>query len=81
MVGDKRNFDRARILDFYADPKMDGLAVSLIYEDGIFIRGATRGDGGVGEDVTHNLRTIEAIPLTLRKLFKGRLEVRGEVVT
>ena len=65
--------------DFYADPKMDGLAVSLIYEDGIFIRGATRGDGRVGEDVTHNLRTIEAIPLTLRKLFKGRLEVRGEV--
>ncbi len=65
--------------DFYADPKMDGLAVSLIYEDGIFIRGATRGDGRVGEDVTHNLRTIEAIPLTLRKMFKGRLEVRGEV--
>ncbi len=65
--------------DFFADPKMDGLAVSLIYKDGIFVRGATRGDGKVGEDVTHNLRTIEAIPLTLRKTFKGRLEVRGEV--
>ncbi|MBU1035038.1 NAD-dependent DNA ligase LigA, partial [Patescibacteria group bacterium] len=65
--------------DFYADPKMDGLAVSLIYEDGVFVRGATRGDGHVGEDVTHNLRTIEAIPLILRKKFKGRLEIRGEV--
>jgi DNA ligase (NAD+) len=65
--------------DFYADPKMDGLAVSIIYEDGVFVRGSTRGDGRIGEDVTHNLRTIEAIPLTLRKTFKGRLEVRGEV--
>ncbi|MBI4139154.1 NAD-dependent DNA ligase LigA [Candidatus Uhrbacteria bacterium] len=65
--------------DFYADPKMDGLAVSLIYEDGTFVRGATRGDGRVGEDVTHNLRTIEAIPLTLRKRTSGRIEVRGEV--
>lgn len=65
--------------DFYADPKMDGLAVSLIYEDGVFVRGSTRGDGHIGEDVTHNLRTIEAIPLLLRKMFKGRLEIRGEV--
>ncbi len=54
------------VFDFYADPKMDGLAMSLLYRDGRFIRGATRGDGRVGEDVTQNLRTIEAIPMQLR---------------
>jgi DNA ligase (NAD+) len=52
--------------DFYAELKMDGLAVSLIFQDGNFIQGATRGDGRVGEDVTHNLRTIEGVPLRLR---------------
>jgi DNA ligase (NAD+) len=65
-------FDRIRKLEptadfhFYADPKMDGLAVSLVYEDGALKYGATRGDGRIGEDVTHNLKTIESIPLTLR---------------
>ncbi|MFA5069882.1 MAG: NAD-dependent DNA ligase LigA [Patescibacteria group bacterium] len=75
-------------LDFYAEIKMDGLAVSLFYEKGIFVRGSTRGDGVTGEDVTLNLKTVEAIPLRLeserlpRSLsakITGMLEVRGEV--
>lgn len=52
--------------DFFSEIKMDGLAVTLIYEDGVFVQGATRGNGRIGEDVTHNIRTIEAIPLKLR---------------
>lgn len=69
---------------FYCDPKMDGLAVELIYHDGVFAEGATRGDGLVGEDITANLKTIEAIPLRLKSLlindqFPKELAVRGEV--
>lgn len=52
--------------DFFAELKMDGLALSLVYEDGMLIQAATRGDGSVGEDVTHNARTIESLPLRLR---------------
>jgi len=67
-------------LEFAVEPKFDGLAISLHYEDGVFVRGATRGDGETGEDVTANLRTIKSIPLRLRGGdFAKVLEVRGEV--
>jgi DNA ligase (NAD+) len=65
-------------LRFVAEPKIDGLAISLLYRDGVLERGATRGNGEVGEDVTHNLRTIGAIPLTVEGA-PPLLEVRGEV--
>lgn len=64
---------------YVCELKIDGLAVNLTYEDGRFVRGATRGDGLVGEDVTANLRTIRSIPLTLRERVPGRVDVRGEV--
>jgi DNA ligase (NAD+) len=65
---------------FVCEMKIDGLAVSLIYEDGVFVRGATRGDGRIGEDVTENLRTVKTLPLRLKNPIPGRLEVRGEVL-
>jgi DNA ligase (NAD+) len=66
--------------EYVAEPKIDGLAISLIYRDGAFERGATRGNGEVGEDVTHNLRTIKAIPMRLQLDDPPALvEVRGEV--
>ena len=65
-------------LEYVCEPKLDGLAVSLVYENGVLVRGATRGDGERGEDVTANLRTIRAVPLRLRRPLT--IEVRGEVI-
>lgn len=79
---DLKDFDRRvreRIgenFSYVCELKIDGLAVSLIYEDGVFVRGATRGDGTVGEDITQNLKTIPAIPLRLKENVS--MEVRGE---
>lgn len=71
-------------IEYAAEPKMDGLAVELVYEDGIFVKGSTRGDGYTGEDVTQNLRTIRSIPLRLmagnaNTALPRRIEIRGEV--
>ncbi|MEA2297071.1 MAG: ligase [Solirubrobacteraceae bacterium] len=64
--------------EFVCEPKIDGLAISLLYRDGILERGATRGNGEIGEDVTHNLRTIGQIPLSIREA-PPLVEVRGEI--
>ena len=66
-------------VEYSAEPKFDGLAVSLSYRDGMFVQGATRGDGSVGEDVTANLRAVRAIPLRLRAEI-ANVEIRGEVL-
>jgi len=82
-----RDFDRRirerldeRSISYSAEPKLDGLAISALFEKGVFVQGATRGDGETGEDITQNLRTIAAFPLKLRTAEPPRmLEVRGEV--
>jgi DNA ligase (NAD+) len=75
FLGLKTEYD----LPFVAEPKIDGLSISLTYEHGRFVRGATRGDGSVGEDVTANLRTLGALPLTLNGPAPAFIEIRGEV--
>jgi DNA ligase (NAD+) len=78
---DKRIKDKLEIdtIAYVAETKLDGLAVNLLYEEGKLARGATRGDGTTGEDVTQNVRTIKSIPLHMTGSFPARLEVRGEV--
>lgn len=68
------------VIEYACEPKLDGIAVSLLYEDGVLARGATRGDGVTGEDITLNVRTIQTIPLRLTGSdYPRRLEVRGEI--
>jgi len=66
-------------VDYVAELKIDGVSIALTYVDGLLVRGATRGDGSKGEDVTANVRTIRALPLRLAEPVSGRIEVRGEV--
>ncbi len=85
---DVRDFDRRirerigndQAVRYSAEPKLDGLAISALFENGVFVQGATRGDGETGEDITQNLKTIAALPMRLRTADAPRLlEVRGEV--
>ena len=66
-------------LPMVGEPKIDGVSVSLLYADGAFVRGATRGDGATGEDITANLRTMKALPRKLKGPAPARIEIRGEV--
>ena len=66
-------------LALVGEPKIDGLSISLTYENGVFVRGATRGDGAEGEDVTENLRTLKDLPARLRGKAPAQIEIRGEV--
>ena len=75
-----QRLSKKKNLEYFAEVKIDGFAVSLRYKKGIFVLGATRGNGSVGEDVTQNLKTIESIPLRLEKKFSlDSIEIRGEV--
>jgi DNA ligase (NAD+) len=76
----KARLDDAFTVRYACEPKLDGIAVSLLYVDGVLVRGATRGDGQVGEDITQNVKTISSIPLCLRgNDWPDDLEVRGEI--
>ena len=85
--GELEHFDKQvmKLLDindveYVGEPKLDGLAVELVYEHGKFVYGSTRGDGYIGEDITHNLKTIKAIPLSITiKPIPDIIEIRGEV--
>ncbi|MEH6470216.1 MAG: NAD-dependent DNA ligase LigA [Halopseudomonas sp.] len=79
-IRDRLMLDDDQSIEYGAEPKLDGIAVSLMYQNGLLVRGATRGDGETGEDISLNVRTIAAIPLQLRgDDWPLRLEVRGEI--
>jgi len=79
-ISDRLNYKIDQQIDYVCEPKLDGVAVSLLYRDGLLVRGATRGDGKVGEDITANVRTINSIPLKLSGAgIPELLEVRGEI--
>ena len=76
----KKRLGSEEELVYSCEPKVDGIAVSLLYVDGLLYRAATRGDGVIGEDITHNVKTIRSIPLKLsQKKSRSRLEIRGEI--
>lgn len=76
----RQKLDTVEEIEYVGEPKIDGVAVSLLYENGLLVRGATRGNGTVGEDITQNLRTVATVPLRLRGAdYPGLLEVRGEI--
>ncbi|MDA9015009.1 NAD-dependent DNA ligase LigA, partial [Porticoccaceae bacterium] len=79
-IKDRINYASGQKLSYACEPKLDGVAVSLIYQNGLLVRGATRGDGSIGEDITANVRTIKSIPLRLQgDDYPDLLEVRGEI--
>ncbi|MGN0913762.1 MAG: NAD-dependent DNA ligase LigA, partial [Alphaproteobacteria bacterium] len=79
IMGVKRFLNTAKDIPFMSEPKIDGLSFSARYEDGIFVQGATRGDGTTGEDITANLKTIRQLPLVIKGKVPEILEIRGEV--
>ncbi|MFK8017405.1 MAG: NAD-dependent DNA ligase LigA [Gammaproteobacteria bacterium] len=75
----RERVEHDKSIDYLVEPKLDGLAINIRYENGVLVQAATRGDGRIGEDVTHNVRTIDSIPLKLRADAPSLLEVRGEI--